>query len=126
MLKRFASIALIAVLVVVATTGLAFAEEHIPDEIPITFRTSDAVILGLGVLGGLTVAFLGKSEASKEANFKFDARKFARPVVVAVLASVPLAIAASLEFTELNLVTMFMIYGASGFAAELSGRIKRR
>lgn len=125
----YASIPLIvAVLAIVATnaTDLVYAEQHIPDEIPVNFRTSDAIIIGLGILGGLTVAFLGKSEASKETDFKFDARKFARPVVVAVLTAIPLAIAAAMEFTELNIVTMFLIYAATMGIAEVSGRIKRR
>ena len=121
---------IVALLAIVGTdiTGLAYAQETptLPDEIPVNFRTSDAVIIGLGVLGGLTVAFLGKSEASKETNFKFDGRKFARPVVIAVLTSIPLAIAAAMQFTELNLVTMFLIYAATMGIAEVSGRIKRR
>ena len=131
-MKNFTKVILLSSIIALALfasdQAYVYAADHptIPDELPVNFRTSDAIIIVLGVLGGLTVALLGKSEASKAPSYKFDARKFARPIIIAVLASVPLAIAASLQFTELNLVTMFMIYAASGFVAELSGRIKRR
>ena len=68
-------------------TELAYAQE-LPEELPINFKASDLVIIVLGVLGGLTVAFLGKANATaKDPTEKFNGAKFARPVIVAVLAS---------------------------------------
>lgn len=128
MKQKFLIVALMAI-IITSTTGLVFAQEtpNLPDEIPINFKASDGVIIVLGVLGGLTVAFLGKANATKQDPTEpFDAAKFARPIIVAVLASIPLAITASLQYTELNIVTMFLIYAASGFVAEVSGRLKTK
>lgn len=103
---------------------MAFAQSELPDDIPIHFSASQALVIGLGIAGGLTVAILGKAKASKEdSDFKFDARKYARPIVVAALTSIPLAIGAALGFAELNLVTMFLIYAASMGTAEFSKRV---
>lgn len=127
MKQKLLIVALMAI-IITSTTGLVFAQETpTPDEIPINFKASDGVIIVLGVLGGLTVAFLGKANATKQDPTEpFDAAKFARPIIVAVLASIPLAIAAAMQFTELNIVTMFMIYASSGFVAEVSGRLKTK
>ena len=128
MLKNRKLIALLIVaLAATFTTQSVLAQEDTSK--PIEFATSDAVIIGLGVAGGLTVAFLGKSEASKKASaakvaFEFNAAKFARPVIVAVLTSIPIAIAASMEFEVLTLFNMFLVYGATLGMAELSGRVK--
>lgn len=113
-------------LIVVSTTlGNAFAQSEIPEDVPVNFSASQAIVVGLGIAGGLTVAFLGNSQASKEdSDYKFDARKFARPVIIAVLTAIPLAITAATGLMELNLVTMFMIYTATLGTAELSKRVK--
>lgn len=121
--------AIVAVIAILAmgSTELAYAQDtpDLPDELPVNFKASDLVIIVLGVLGGLTVAFLGKANATaKDPTEKFNGAKFARPIIVAVLASIPLAITASLQYTELNLVTMFLIYGASGFVAVVSNNLK--
>lgn len=120
---------LIALLIVALSATFAYQSVLAQEEgTPIEFATSDIVVIGLGVAGGLTVAFLGKSQATKKATtekpFSFDGAKFARPIIVAVLAAIPIAIAASMEFQVLTLFNMFLIYGATLGMAELSGRIK--
>lgn len=134
MQKRHMFTILPIILAVVTILGMNMSESvyaqntpDLPDDIPINFKASDGIIIILGVMGGLTVAFLGKANATKkDPNEKFDGAKFARPIIVAVLTSIPLAIAASLQYTELNIITMFLIYAASGFVAEVSNRIKKK
>ena len=114
----------IAIMMAVAIPATAFAQE-IPVDIPINIGVGHIVVIFLGVAGGATVAILGNSKAKKEdgETYEFDARKFARPFLVAVLTSIPLAIASAAGFAELNVVTMFMIYGSTLGVAELTKRV---
>lgn len=122
MKRQFAFIAVFVAMILVPAS--AFAQE-IDSDIPISFSVGHAVIILLGVSGGGTVAFLGLSKAKKEdgTEFKFDARKFVRPLVVAVLTAIPIAISAAAGFVELNIVTMYLIFAASLGTAELSRRV---
>ena len=124
-IKSLMSLLVISVLMLGAAIPSAFAQTELPSDIPINFSWSQLIVIGLGIAGGLTVAFLGKAKAEKEeANFEFDARKYARPILIAVLTSIPLAIAAAVGFVELNLVTMFLIYTASLGTAAVSKMVK--
>ncbi len=120
----------------ISMTQTVLADEHETDdenkyeqELEIKFKRSDAIVLGLGALGGLTTAGLGiarnkkkieaanallaENEQDKIQSLKFDGHKFGRTLLIAILTAVPLAIASTYAFTELNLLTMFLIYTAS-------------
>lgn len=119
------SLIMMGLLLLVAVPS-AFAQTDLPTDIPIVFSASQGLVVILGIAGGLTVAILGKAKASNEEKekFEFDARKYARPIIIATLTSIPLAIAAAAGFAELNLVTMFLIYTASLGTAALSKMVK--
>ena len=121
-------VALLAIASIIGVAGIApsaFAQTETPAEIPINFSPSQLIVIGLGVAGGVTVAFLGKAKAEKEdKDFEFDARKYARPIIIATLTSIPLAITAAAGFVELNMVTMFLIYTASLGTAAVSKMVK--
>lgn len=123
--RSLMSLLVISGLIIGAAIPSAFAQTEITSDIPINFSLSQFIVIGLGVAGGLTVAFLGKAKAQKEdTNFEFDARKYARPILIATLTSIPLAITAAAGFVELNLVTMFLIYTASLGTAAVSKMVK--
>lgn len=115
------SLIFMALLVAIAVPA-AYAQAATPGDIPIKFDESQAIIIGIGFFGGLTIAYLNWRKTKPEV--KFDGRKFLRPLIVAVLISIPLAITASTGLVELNLVTMFMVFMASIGTAELSKKLR--
>ncbi len=127
-LKHKSVLTLLVITGLIAGVGVipgAFAQTELPSEIPINFSVSQLIVIGLGIAGGITVAMLGKAKAEKEdESFEFDARKYARPILIAALTSIPLAITAAIGFVELNLVTMFLIYTASLGTAAVSKMVK--
>ncbi len=114
--------AMIALLAIAVSMPLAYAQSDIPTDIPINFDVSQGIIIAIGAAGGITTAYLGWKRSPDGESF--DGRKFIRPVVVAILVSIPLAITASIGIVELNPVTMFMIFMAAIGTATLSKQIK--
>ena len=122
MLKSIPLVALIALSFIPA-----FAQEEIPEEVPIDIGTDQIVIVLIGILGGLTTAYLGSRKAkSDDPNYKFDIHKFLDRVLMALISSVPLAFAAATEIIKLDIVTMFMIYLAAIGTAELTMEVRNR
>jgi len=105
----------------IAATPLAFAQENETDtttDIPIEFTTAEGVVIFLGLLAGLTTAYLRMRAARSKAiadgkEWKFDGTRFIDRVLMAVLASIPLAIGSAADVVTLNAYTMMMIYLAS-------------
>ncbi len=136
-------ILLLMFVITISSIPTAFAQEtQVPGDLPINWRTSDFIIIGIGILGGLTTAGLGiaknrnkvqenkklidiankenapaalkiKMNQDLETSLKFDWSKFGRTMVVATVTGGLLAVAAATTFTELNVITMFMIFAAS-------------
>jgi len=106
----------LALVLLALAVPFAYAQEEV-SEIPITVGAVESVIIGIGVAGGVTSAYLGMSKAKNEATdanpYVFNKEKFINRVVLAVLTSVGLAITASVGMLELNLVTMYMVFMAS-------------
>ena len=121
-MKRI-SIVLLFALIAISTAVLpsAYAQGE-TISIPINFDTSQGIVLAIGAFGGITTAYLGWRKSPDVESF--DGRKFLRPVAIAILIAIPLAITAASGFVELNLVTMFMIYMASIGTAVLSKQLR--
>jgi len=121
MLKKIVPL---AVVLLVLIPALAFAEEHLPDDtidVEFNFTASEAVILVIGIIGGLTTAYLGYRKASRnDPALKFNITRFLDRVIIAIITSVGLAIVSATNIVELNLVTMFLIFTSTIGTSELA------
>jgi len=127
-LKLLALVLMVLPLIPIFLVTEVVAQETIPDpELPIEFSAAHAVVVLLGVFGGLTTAYLGYRKARKaKPDEKFNITKFGDRVIIAVLASIGLAIGAAVAVTELNIVTMYMIFMASIGTSEFVLQIRSR
>jgi len=126
---------ILVVMAGISYAGLeAYGQEVVPtlptnniDEIPIEFSAQEAIIIGTGFLGGLTIAYLGYREA-KEKNPKltFENTRFFDRVLLAVLVSVPLAIGSAQDLIAINFFTLWMVYGTSLGTAEVIMRLRKK
>ena len=124
MKQQFVMVLMVAA---IAATPLAFAQENETDttlDIPIEFTAAEGIVILLGLAAGLTTAYLRMRAARAKAiadgkEWKFDATRFIDRVVMAVLASIPLALGAAADIVTLNAFTMIMIYLASLGSSEL-------
>jgi len=116
----------------VGVTGLAYAQEtpSIPEDIPIVFSEAQILIIGVGILGGLTSAYLGsrkaKATAADGTPYQFNIHKFGDRVIMACITSIGLAITAAAGFLELNAITLFLIYVGSLGTAQLTMEVRNR
>lgn len=107
-------------------TSTVFAQEAVAD-IPIEISGSELLIVVVGALGGLTVAYLGYREArSKDPKITFSGTRFADRVILATLVSIPLAIGAASDLVAINLFTLWMVYGTSLGTAEVIMRLRNK
>ena len=106
----------------------AYGQEDVSiDEVPIEFSAQEFLILGVGVLGGLTIAYLGYREAkAKDPKVTFSGTRFFDRVILAVLVSIPLAIGAAGDLVAINLFTLWMVYGTSLGTAEIIMRLREK
>jgi len=115
---------------IVPLMGLAFAQEETPIPAPgmdIAFDAGQIVIVIVGALGGLTSAYLGsRKAAAADPNYKFKIHKFMDRVIMAVITSIGLAVAAAVGLVELNIVTLYMVFVASLGTAELTMEVRNR
>ncbi len=107
----------------------AYGQGEIPiediDSVPIEFSAQEALILGVGVLGGLTIAYLGYREAkAKDPKITFSGTRFFDRIILATLVSVPLAIGAAADLVSINLFSLWMVYGTSLGTAEVIMRLR--
>jgi len=107
---------------------MAFAQGNetadIPLDVDIEFTAAEGVVIGLGALAGITTAYLRMRKARSDAIAKgepwsFDATRFIDRVIMAVIASVPLAIVSAADIIVLNAFTMVIIFMASLGSSEL-------
>jgi len=107
---------------------MAFAQDNETEpalaDVPIEFSTGEILIIVVGAFAGLTTAYLrmrkSRSDAiAKGEEWKFDATRFIDRIVMAVIASVPLAIGAAANVIVLNPFTIIMIYLAALGSSEL-------
>jgi len=122
---------LLVVIILTVGTQSAFAQEgnqtQALEEVPITIGTSEALILVVGALGGLTTAYLGYRKAhSQTPDVKFSTTKFLDRVIVAVIVSIGLAIAAASNLLELSLFSLFLVFTSSLGTSELVMQIRNR
>ena len=114
------------VIAIPLTVGQVYGEENID----VSFSEAQAYIVVIGVLGGVTIAYMKWNKAVRENNAEikennklkdstlvvdkidFNISLFLNHVIFATITSIPIAIAASLEQTELTLFTGFLIYSA--------------
>jgi len=106
----------------------AYGQEDTPiEEIPLEISTSEVLIVGVGALGGLTIAYLGYREArAKDPKITFQGTRFIDRVILATLVSVPLAIGAASDLVVINLFTLWMVYGTSLGTAEVIMRLRQK
>jgi len=123
MQKRVAIIAVIALLTV-SGIGIANAQSE-PD---IAFSDFQILVIGIGTIGGFVTAYNGYVKNKKEQGeaFKFDRSAFLDRIFMAVLGSVPLAIAESANIVRLDLFGAWIIFTASIGTAELVMEIRNR
>ena len=122
-MNKYHLYAILLVAVIAIPTALAYAQE--PDlpsgDIPISFDAAHGILIIIGVLGGLTTAYLGSRKAkANNANYSFDIHRFLDRVIIAVITSIGLAITAATGFVELNIVTIFLIFTSTVGTAELA------
>ncbi len=106
---------------------MAFAQEagtDIPLDVEIEFTDAEGVVIGLGALAGVTTAYLRMRAARAKAieagqEWNFDATRFIDRVLMAVIASIPLALGSASNIIVLNAFTMVMIYLAALGSSEL-------
>ncbi len=118
---------IVGIFAVLATSGigLAFAEEHEPE---IAFSEFQLVVLGIGALAGFVTAYNGYVKNKREQGdaFKFDRTAFLDRVFMAVLASIPLAVAESANVVKLDLFGAWIIFAAALGSAQLIMEIRAR
>ena len=120
----------IVVLAVAATSviGMANAQEEEPE---IAFSEFQFVIFGIGALAGLVTAYNGYAKNKREQGkeFIFDRQKFLDRVFMAILSSIPLAIAESANIVKLDLFGAWIIFasalGTTQLIMELRARNKK-
>ncbi len=117
----------VGIFALLATTGigLAYAEEHEPE---IAFSEFQLVVIGIGALAGFVTAYNGyvKKKRSEGEGFKFDRTRFLDRVFMAVLGSIPLAVAESANIITLDLFGAWIIFAAALGTSELIMEIRGR
>ncbi len=105
--------------------GLAFAEEHEPE---IVFSEFQFIVIGIGVIAGFVTAYNGYAKNKREQGkeFEFDRSKFLDRVFMAVLGSIPLAIAESANVIKLDLFGAWIIFAAALGTSQLIMEVRNR
>ncbi len=118
-LAMFAIIAL-----TVSTTGLASAQTEEPE---IAFSEFQLAIIGIGVLAGFVTAYNGyRRSQNGESPEPFNITKFLDRVFMAVIGSIPLAIAESANIIRLDLFGAWIVFAAALGTSELIMEIRTR
>lgn len=109
----------------VSGIGIAFAEEHEPE---IAFSEFQLAVIGIGAFAGFVTAYNGyvKKKRSEGDSFKFDRTAFLDRVFMAILASIPLAVAEAANVVKLDLFGAWIIFAASLGTAQLIMEVRSR
>ena len=120
-MNKYHLVVMLFALVLTVPTAISYAQTDVPDELPVNFSLSHAVLIVIGIFGGLTTAYLGSRKSkAKDPTYVFDIHKFMDRVIVASIASVAIAITSAAGFVELNIITIFLIYTSTIGTAELA------
>jgi len=124
-------ILIVGIIAILATSGigLANAQNNTQNEEPeIAFSEFQIWVFGIGALAGLVTAYNGYSKRKRQLKekFVFDRRAFLDRVFMAILASVPLAIAESANIVKLDLFGAWIIFAAALGTTQLIMEIRNR
>lgn len=114
---------IVLVAVIVTGTGYAFGQEEEPG---FAFSDFQLAVIGIGVLAGFVTAYNGYTKAKRESNETFDITKFLDRVFMAVLGSIPLAIAESANIVVFDLFGAWIIFVSSLGTAEFIMEVRAR
>lgn len=105
--------------------GLAFAEEHEPE---IAFSEFQLIVIGIGALAGFVTAYNGytKKKKAEGEKFVFDRTAFLDRVFMAILGSIPLAVAESANIIKLDLFGAWIIFAAALGTSQLIMEVRNR
>lgn len=107
------------------SAGTAYAQET--PEIEIEFSPTQLLIVVIGVFAGLVTAYNGYRKAKiDKPDEKFDIGKFLDRVIIAIIASVPIAIGEAAGLVTLDLFGAILIFLAALGSAELVMEIRTR
>jgi len=83
-------------------------------DVEFNFTAAEGAVIIVGILGGLTTAYLGYRNAKRNADpakpVTFDLTLFLDRLIPASITGVGLAIASAANITELNLFSLFLIF----------------
>ena len=124
-MNRQLGIVLLISVMAVSAIGLAQGEEHEPQ---IAFSEFQLTIIGIGAIAGLVTAYNGYAKNKREQGdaFKFDRSKFLDRVFMAVLGSIPLAIAESANVVVLDLFGAWIVFAAALGTSQLIMEVRAR
>lgn len=129
-MKQKGLLAVILVSTILVTgIGFAFGDEHDqPNEPEIIFSEFQFVVIGIGVIAGFVTAYNGYAKNKREQgkDFIFDRSKFLDRVFMAILGSIPLAIAESANVIKLDLFGAWIIFAAALGTSQLIMEIRNR
>jgi len=111
----------------VSAIGLVYGAEE-AEEPEIVFSEFQFVVIGIGGFAGLVTAYNGyvKNKRQQGEKFVFDRTKFLDRLFMAVIWSIPLAIAESANIVVLDLFGAWLIFGTALGMAELTMEIRAR
>lgn len=122
---KMAVFALVAVMV--TGTGLIFGQEEEPPQPEIEFNEFQVAIIGIGAGAGFVTAYNGFRKSQNGENpEKFVLTKFLDRVLMAVLGSIPLAIAESANMLKLDLFGAWIVFAAALGTAQLVMEVRTR
>lgn len=131
MQRQMIVIALMTV-IAVSAIGLTYGQEaeviEETQEPEIVFSEFQFAILGIGAFAGLVTAYNGyvKNKRQQGDKFVFDITKFLDRLFMAVLWSIPLAIAESANIVVLDLFGAWLVFGTALGMAELTMEVRAR
>jgi len=124
MMSKTKAVLPLLIVTMLTVTGMAFAQEEVqvdPVDIEFQFTAAEIAIVLIGVFAGLTTAYLGYRKKQREKpDTKFSITTFLDRVIIAVIASVPLAIGSATDLVTLNMFTLVLIYLAALGTSELT------
>jgi len=124
-------ILIVGIIAILATSGigLANAQNDTQTEEPeIAFSEFQIWVFGIGALAGFVTAYNGYARKKRQLGekFTFDRSAFLDRVFMAVLASIPLAVAESANIVKLDLFGAWIIFAAALGTTELIMEIRNR
>ncbi len=126
--KHVLVVGILAILVT-SGIGIANAQNDTANEEPeIAFSEFQIWVFGIGALAGFVTAYNGYARKKRQEGdkFVFDRRAFLDRVFMAILASIPLAVAESANIVKLDLFGAWIIFAAALGTTQLIMEIRTR